>query len=100
MKMIYAALLLHSLGKEVDEPGIKHVMEAAGASVDHAELKALVSNLKSVNIDEAIKNASLMQTAPAASEKPAELKAEGEKEEKAAEEKAEEAAAGLSALFG
>jgi large subunit ribosomal protein L12 len=99
MKMIYAALLLHSLGKEINEHGIKNVMEAAGAEVDHAQLKALVANLKGVNIEEAIKNASLVQAAPAASEKLAGEKAEENKEEKA-EEKAEEAAAGLSALFG
>ena len=99
MKMIYAALLLHSLGKEVNESGIKHIMEAAGAEVDHPQLKALVANLKSVNIEEVIKNASLVQAAPAASEKVAEEKAEAKNEEKA-EEKAEEAAAGLSALFG
>jgi large subunit ribosomal protein L12 len=98
MKMIYAALLLHSLGKEIDERGIKNVMEAAGAVVDQAQLKALVANLKSINIEEAIKKASLVQAAPATSEKPAE-KAEEKGEEKV-EEKAEEAAAGLSALFG
>ncbi len=98
MKMIYAALLLHSLGKEINEHGIKNVMEAAGAEIDHAQLKALVANLKGVNIEEAIKNASLVQAAPAASEKVAGEKAEEKAEE--AEEKAEEAAAGLSALFG
>lgn len=98
MEMIYAALLLHSLGKEVDEEHIKKIMEAAGAHAEHAQIKALVANLKKVNINEAIKGASLMQ-ATAPSEKPKEEKAEAKKEEKP-EEKAEEAAAGLSALFG
>jgi len=54
-----------------------------------------VANLKDVNIDEAIKGASVVQTAPA----PEEPKKEEKPEEKK-EEKAEEAAAGLGALFG
>ena len=99
MKMIYAALLLHSAGKEINESSVKKVLEAAGSEADEPQIKALVSNLKNINIDEALKNASLMQAAPAASGKPAEEKKEEKKEEKA-EEKAEEAAAGLSALFG
>jgi large subunit ribosomal protein L12 len=99
MEMVYAALLLHSLGKKVDEAGVKKVLEAAGAKADAAQVKALVSGLKDVNIDEAIKQTSVVQaTAPAAEKK------EEEKEEKAEEEKvekkAEEAAAGLGALFG
>ena len=100
MKLVYAALLLHSLGKEVDEAGVKKVMAAAGASVEAAEIKALVANLKEVNIEEAIKGASIMQAAaPAAAESKGEEKKEEKAEEKK-EEKAEEAAAGLGALFG
>jgi large subunit ribosomal protein L12 len=98
MEMVYAALLLHSLGKKVDEAGVKKVLEAAGAKADAAQLKALVSGLKDVNIDEAIKQSALMPAAPAA-EKKEEEKEEKEEEEKA-EKKAEEAAAGLGALFG
>ncbi|MCK5023618.1 MAG: 50S ribosomal protein P1, partial [Candidatus Aenigmarchaeota archaeon] len=79
MKLVYAALLLHSLGKEVDEAGVKKVMEAAGASVEAVEIKALVANLKEVNIEDAIKGASIMQASPAA----AESKGEEKKEEKA-----------------
>ena len=99
MEMIYAALLLHSLGKKVDEEGVKKVLEAAGAKPDVAQIKALVSSLKDVNIDEAIKQAPVTQAAPAA---PAEEKKEEkeEKKEEKAEKKAEEAAAGLGALFG
>ncbi len=98
MEIVYAALLLHSLGKKIDEAGVKKVMEAAGAKVDAAQVKALVANLKDVNIDEAIKGATVAQAAPAP-EKPKEEKVEEKKEEKK-EEKAEEAAAGLGALFG
>jgi large subunit ribosomal protein L12 len=99
MEMIYAALLLHSLGKKIDEAGIKKVMEAAGAEAEHSQIKALVAKLKNVDINEAIKGASFIQTVAASSEKPKEDKFEAKKEEKP-EEKAEEAAAGLSALFG
>ena len=99
MEMIYAALLLHSLGKKIDESGIEKVIEAAGADVKHLEIKALVAKLKNIDINEAIKGASFFQAAPASAEKPKEEKTEAKKEEKA-EEKAEEAAAGLSALFG
>ena len=102
MEIVYAALLLHSLGKKIDEAGVKKVMEAAGAKADAAQVKALVANLKDVNIDEAIKGASVVQTAAAPAEEAKEEKAgkKEENEEEKAEEKAEEAAAGLGALFG
>ncbi|NIO21499.1 MAG: 50S ribosomal protein P1 [Candidatus Aenigmarchaeota archaeon] len=101
MEMVYAALLLHSLGKKVDETGVKKVLEAAGAKVETAQIKALVSSLKDVNIEDAIKGASVVQAAatPAATEEKKEEKKE-EKEEEKTEKKAEEAAAGLGALFG
>lgn len=99
MELVYAALLLHSIGKQVDEDGVKKIITAAGAKADESQIKALVSNLKDINIDDAIKQAAVVQAAPqqaAASEKKEE---KAEKEEKP-EEKAEEAAAGLGALFG
>ena len=98
MEIVYAALLLHSLGKKIDEAGVKKVMEAAGAKADSAQVKALVANLKDVNIEEAIKGSSVVQAAAAPVEEPKEKVEEKEEEKK--EEKAEEAAAGLGALFG
>jgi large subunit ribosomal protein L12 len=107
MEMVYAALLLHSAGKKVDEAGVKKVLEAAGSKPEAAQVKALVSSLEGVDIEEAIK-----QTAVAATAAPAAAPAEGEakedaqkgagKEEKKEDEgkKQEEAAAGLSSLFG
>ena len=50
MEIVYAALLLHSLGKKIDESGVKKVVEAAGSKADDAQIKALVANLKEVNI--------------------------------------------------
>jgi len=102
MEYLYATLLLHSLGKEINEDNIKKVMQAAGATPDEAKIKALVSALEGVNIEEAIKQAAIpVAAAPAPAEaKAEEEKKEEEKKEEEAEKKAEEAAAGLSALFG
>jgi large subunit ribosomal protein L12 len=102
MELVYAALLLHSLKKPVDEQGIEKIVHAAGAEVNHAKIKALVGSLHGVNIDEAIKQTAVMAAAAApaaAGEKKAEA-AEEEKGEEQQEKKAEEAAGGLSSLFG
>ena len=99
MELIYASLLLHDAGKEINEANVKKVMDAAGAKADAAMIKALVSNLKEVNIEEAIKNAAVM-SAPAAPAPEAAEKPEEKKDEKSEEEKAAEAASGLSSLFG
>ena len=96
MEYVYAALLLHHANKEINEENVKKVLQAAGVEVDEAKVKALVASLEGVNIDEAIKEASVaMAAAPAAAEEKKE-----EEEEKKEEKAAEEAAAGLSALFG
>ena len=96
MEEIYAALLLHKAGSEVDEENLKKVVVAAGSEFDESKAKSLVASLKGVDIDKELENASLVAAAPAASEAPKE-------EKKAAapkEEKKEAAAEGLSALFG
>ncbi len=101
MEYIYAAMLLHYAKKPIDEKNVSSVLEAAGVKVDSARVKALISSLKDVNIEEAIKEAAVTSVAAAAPK--AEAKAEGKKEEKKAEEEAkteEEAAAGLAGLFG
>jgi len=97
MEYVHAAILLHSVKQPVNEENVKKVLAAAGAPVDEARVKALVSALEGVNIDEAIKGAAIPAVAaPAASAKP-----EAKKEEKVVEEKKEEEAlAGLGALFG
>ena len=103
MEYVYAAMLLHKAGHKVDEPSVKHVLEAAKVKVDEARVKALVAALEGVNIEEAIEKAavaSVAVAAPAASEHKHDAKADHGK--KAAEEKKSEeaAAAGLGALFG
>lgn len=99
MEYIYSALLLHSAGKAVDEAGVKKIIEAAGSTADTSKIKALVASLKDVNIDEAIKKASVVQVAaaPVAAASAAPAKEEKKVDEKKTEE---EAASGLSALFG
>ena len=100
MKYIYAAMLLHSSGQKISEENVKKVLSAAGVNVDEARVKALVAAISEVNIDEAIKAASVVTVQGGSA---AAAPAEGKKEEKPAEEekkKEEEALAGLGALFG
>ncbi len=99
MEYVYAAMLLHSAKKEISEKSVSDVLKAAGIDADAGRVKALVASLKDVDIEEAIKSASVM---PAAAAAPAQAHAETKKEEKKEEEgkTEEEAAAGLGALFG
>jgi len=101
MENIYAALLLHKLGKEVNEESVKSVVAAAGAEIDESKIKSLVASLKGVDIDKELENASLAvsASAPVGGESAGSTSAE-KKEEKPKEEKKEAAAEGLSALFG
>ncbi len=102
MEYVYSALILHSLGKEINEDAIANIIKAAGAEPDMARIKALVSALSDIDIDEAIKNAAFAPVAAApAAAAPGEEKEEKKEEEKKEEEKKEEEAiAGLGALFG
>ena len=94
MEYTYAALLLHKLGKEVNESNLKSVITATGSAVDESKVKTLVASLKGVDIDAELSNANLASTVPAANA------AAPAKQEKQKEEKKEAAAEGLSALFG
>jgi len=106
MENIYAAMLLHKAGKEINEASVTKVLEAAGITVDTIQVKALVASLSEVNIDEAIKAAPAMMAAAPIAAAGAEAKpaaaAPEDKKKKAEEEKAKEEAAleGLGALFG
>ncbi len=104
MEYVYAALLLHASGKEINEENLKKVLEAAGVSADEARIKALVAALEGVNIDEVIEKAAMPVAAPVAvaAPQPVEEKVEEaeEEEEEEEEEREEEALAGLGALFG
>jgi large subunit ribosomal protein L12 len=98
MEYVYAALVLHAAGKKIDENGIKAVLKAAGVEANDARVKALVSSLDGVDIEEAIKTAVAAAAPAAAAAAPAAAKAEEKPEEKGPSE--EEAMAGLGALFG
>ena len=104
MEYVYAALLLHKLKQDITEDNVKNIIKAAGATPNDVQVKALVSALGEVNIDEALKAAPIATApvaAPAAGAPPetsgSQPKAEEEKKE---EKKEEEALEGLSALFG
>jgi large subunit ribosomal protein L12 len=105
MEYVYAALLLHSAGKDVNEDGIKKVVEAAGVAPDDVRIKALVAALEGVDISQVLSQAAAMPVAAAAAAAPAAAaaapaaKAEEEKEEKK-EEAEESGIEGLGALFG
>ena len=105
MENIYAAMLLHKAGKEINEESVTTVLTAAGITVEPIQVKALVASLSEVNIDEAIKAAPTMMTAAPVAAPVDEKKAAAapeDKKKKAEDEKAKEDAAleGLGALFG
>ncbi len=90
--------MLHENKQEINEANVKKVLTSAGVSVDETKVKALITALDGVNIDEAIKQSAVVAAAPAASA--GEAKKEEVKDEKTEEKKEEEAAAGLASLFG
>jgi large subunit ribosomal protein L12 len=104
MEYIYAAMLLHKAGRDINEVNLTQVLTAAGVNADAVRVKALVASLAEVKIDEAIKAAPTMTAAPAPAQAatPAETKPKEEKKEKKEDEKQKEEAAleGLGALFG
>jgi large subunit ribosomal protein L12 len=53
MEYVYAALILHKLKMEINEANISNIIKATGATVNDAQVKALVSALADVNIAEA-----------------------------------------------
>jgi len=95
MEYIYATLLLNKCGKEVNEENIRKILTAVNIKADDSKIKALVSALKDINIEEAIKEAAITPIVAPISEQ------KTKKNEEPVEEKkdAEEAAAGLGALF-
>ena len=54
MEYVYAALLLHSAGKDVTEEGIKNVVAASGVAADDVRIKALVAALEGVDISKVL----------------------------------------------
>ena len=103
MEYVYAAMMLHSAEKDIDEKSVGAVLKAAGVKADDARVKALVASLASVDIGEAMSQA---VAAPAASAPAAAAGGSSDApaaEEAAAEEEEEDDGAGfegLGSLFG
>ena len=102
MEYVYAAMLLHSAEKEIDDKAVTAVLTAAGVDVDGARVKALVSSLGSVDIGEAMATAvaAPVAAAPAAA---GGSSAEAAPAEAVVEEEEEDDAGGfegLGSLFG
>ncbi len=100
MEYVYAAMLLHSAEKNIDDDAVSAVLKAAGVDVDAARVKALVASLGGVDIAEAMATA---VAAPAAAA-PAASAASDDAAPAAAEEEEEEddggGFEGLGSLFG
>ncbi len=98
MEYTYAALLLHKVGKDINEDNLKAVVAATGAEVDEAKVKVMVASLSGVDIADKLANASVAAAPAAGGAAPA-----GDapkEEEKKKEEPKVESAAGLASLFG
>jgi large subunit ribosomal protein L12 len=102
MEYVYAAMLLHSAEKEIDDKTVTAVLTAAGVDVDGARVKALVSSLGSVDIGEAMATAvaAPVAAAPAAAGGSSAEAAPAEAAEEAEEEDAGAGFEGLGSLFG
>ena len=102
MEYVYAAMLLHKAGKEINEKNVSEVLTAAGVNTDSVRVKALVASIAEVDIEEAIKSAPTMMAAvPApAVTAPAEEEKKAEEEEEDESKKEEAAMEGLGSLFG
>ena len=101
MEYMYAAMLLHSAGKEISEDTVTNTLTAAGVKADSSRVKALVAALADVDIEEALKApvfaagaAPVAATAAAVEEAAPEEEPEEEKKDE------EEDLQGLGALFG
>ncbi len=101
MEYMYAAMLLHSAGKDISEDAVTTTLTAAGVKADSSRVKALVAALADVDIEEALKApvfaaGAAPAAAPAAAVEEAAPAEEPEEEKKEEEEDLQ----GLGALFG
>jgi large subunit ribosomal protein L12 len=94
---VHAALLLHAVKRDITAENVKAVVKATGIDPDDSRVKALISSLADVNIDEVLRSATVTPVTTSAAPQAAEAKPEGKKAE---EEKNEEEITGLGALFG
>lgn len=110
MEYVYAALLLHESGEEINENNLTAILEAAGVDVEQSRVKALVAALEDVDIEEAIgQPTALMGATAGAAEEPTQAgeggdqEGDGEAEAEADEDEDEDegpSGEGLGELFG
>jgi large subunit ribosomal protein L12 len=101
MEYMYAAMLLHSAGKDITEDGLTSTLSAAGITPDSTRVKALVAALAEVDISEALKAPVFTAgTAPAIVPTTEEEEEAPEEEQEEEEQEEEEDLQGLGALFG
>ena len=98
MELIYCALLLYKAGKTIDEANIRKVLDAAGVKKSDGEIKGLVVAMQDLDIEKAIKEATIVPIATPTVTTQASPQKEAKKEEP--KEDIDKAAAGLSSLFG
>ena len=99
MEYMYAAMLLHSAGKDISEDAVTNTLTAAGVSADSSRVKALCAALADVDIEEALK-APVFAAGAAPAAAPAAVEEAPEEEPKEEEPEEEEDLQGLGALFG
>ncbi|MCJ7731231.1 50S ribosomal protein P1 [Candidatus Bathyarchaeota archaeon] len=101
MEYMYAAMLLHSAGKDISEDAVTTTLTAAGVKADSSRVKALVAALADVDIEEALKAPVFAAgVAPAAAPAAAVEKAAPAEEPEEEKKEEEEDLQGLGALFG
>lgn len=54
MENIYAVMILHKSGKEINEISVKRVLEAANAKIDEIRIRALINTLEGVDIGKTV----------------------------------------------
>jgi large subunit ribosomal protein L12 len=113
MEYVYAALILHESGEEINEDNLTDVLNAAGVDVEESRVKALVAALEDVDIEEAVEQAAAVPAGGAAGGSAAAAEGDDEDDDESDEAEAEEAEAeedddedddaggeGLGELFG
>ena len=104
MEYMYAAMLLHKAGSEINEANLTKVLDAAGVKADKAKVTVVVNALKGVDVEKVLAEATVTPVVAAAPAAEASGEAKSEESPKAKEKKEEvneeKAAEGLGALFG
>ena len=91
MEYVYAALILHETGEEINEDNLTGVLESAGVDVEESRVKALVAALEDVDITEAIETAAAAPAAAGAAGGAAAADASDDEADEAEADEADEA---------